>query len=276
MTGHLQITILGCGSSGGVPRVGGDWGRCDPNEPKNKRTRCSLLVDYWNGEGVDRPPADQRTTVIIDTSPDLREQLLKAGTQRLDALLFTHEHADQTHGIDDLRAIAYRMRERIPTYMNAHTRAHLMERFGYCFEMPEGRVHPPILDLQDDILANQQVQITGPGGVLDIDVFELSHGPTPVLGFRFDDRVIYTPDVYDIDEATLAALTGAEVWIVDTLRYNPSPTHAHCDKAFSWLARTKTRKAIFTNMHLDLDYATFQNELYGPHDVAYDGMTVYV
>lgn len=276
MDKHLQIRILGSGSSGGVPRVGGDWGVCDPNEPKNRRTRCSVLVDYWEGESAELPPAEQRTTVMVDTSPDLREQLLKAGTKRIDAVLFTHEHADQTHGIDDLRAIAYGMRKRLPTYMNAHTRTHLMDRFGYCFTLPEGRVHPPILELQDEISAANAVHIEGPGGTLEIDVFELSHGPTPVLGFGFDGRAIYTPDVFEIDDETLGRIKSPDVWIVDALRYNPSPTHAHCDKALSWLARTKTKRAVFTNMHVDLDYATLKQEIYDQTDVAYDGMMVKV
>lgn len=273
MSAKLHITILGCGSSGGVPRVGGDWGLCDPNEPKNRRKRCSILVDYWEGE-LKMPCATKRTTVLVDASPDLREQLLKTKTKRLDAVLFTHEHADQTHGIDDLRAIAYRMRQRLPTYMSAHTRTQLMAKFGYCFEMPEGRVHPPILELQDDLTSKIPLKITGPGGTLSIDALELSHGATPVSGFRFDGRVVYTPDVHDIDDETLERITGTKVWIIDALRYNPSPAHAHTDKALMWLAKTKTQKGIFTNMHIDLDYQTFKSELYGHHDVAYDGMKV--
>ena len=198
MSAHLEITILGCGSSGGVPRVGGDWGVCDPNEPKNRRTRCSILVDYWEGDAD--TPREARTSILIDTSPDLREQLLAAKVTRLDALFYTHEHADQTHGIDDLRAIAYRMRNRVPTYMSAHTKEQLWARFGYCFEMPEGRVHPPILELQDLIAHGDTITIEGPGGALRVETLGLSHGPTPVLGFRFAGKAIYTPDVYDIDD----------------------------------------------------------------------------
>lgn len=270
MSGTLEITILGCGSSGGVPRVGGDWGACDPDEPKNRRTRCSIWVDYWQGSDV--PPPEARTSVLIDTSPDLREQLLATGATRLDAVLFTHEHADQTHGIDDLRALAYRMRAQIPAYMDAHTKHHIFEKFGYCFEMPDGRVHPPILDLQPLIKPGKTITIDGPGGPLSLDVLQLSHGPTPSLGFQFGKALAYTPDVHDIDDATLDRLYGTDVWIVDALRYGSHPTHAHADKALSWIARTQTRKAILTNMHIDMDYHVLKSELPGPHTLAHDGM----
>lgn len=272
MTATLEITILGCGSSGGVPRVGGDWGACDPQEPRNRRTRCSILVDYWEGEGD--VPREERTSVLVDTSPDLREQLLKSNVKRLDAVLYTHEHADQTHGIDDLRAIAYKMRGRIPVYTNAYTSRFLKERFGYCFEKPEGRIHPPILDLQDNVMANERLSVDGPGGKLDIDVLALSHGPTPVLGFRFAGQAVYTPDVHEIDAETLTSINGPSVWIMDALRYSPSPAHAHVDKALSWAATTQTRKIIFTNMHLDLDYGTLQSELPSQHEVGFDGMRI--
>ncbi len=274
MTGTLEITILGCGSSGGVPRVGGDWGACDPLEPKNRRTRCSILVDYWEEGAV--PPKSERTSILIDTSPDLREQFLAADVQRVDAVLYTHEHADQTHGIDDLRAIAYRMRRKIPTYMNTHTRRFMMERFGYCFEMPDGRVHPAILDAQPNITSDDELTIDGPGGALKIDVMELSHGATPVLGFRFGKQVVYTPDVYDIDDDVIEFIQQPALWIIDALRYNTSPSHANVDKALSWLARTQTRKAVFTNMHIDLDYETLRTEIPKLAVPAYDGMLLQV
>ncbi len=272
MSGTLQVTLLGCGSSGGVPRVGGDWGACDPAEPRNRRTRCSILVEYWEGQG--QAKREDRTIVLIDTSPDLRDQLLKANISRLDALFYTHEHADQTHGIDDLRAIAYRMRKKIPTYMNDHTRDILLDRFSYCFETPEGRVHPPILDAQQISNHGQVISVDGPGGPLKVRALNLSHGATPVLGFFLNDKVVYTPDVYDIDDETINILRSPDVWIIDALRYGASPSHAHLDKAMSWLARTQTRQAILTNMHVDLDYATLKNEVPANQVVGYDGLTV--
>lgn len=272
MTGTLEVTILGCGSSGGVPRVGGDWGACDPLEPKNRRTRCSIWVDYWNGSAEAAP--EDRTSVLVDTSPDLREQLLSVNAKRLDALLFTHEHADQTHGIDDLRALAYRMRAQIPTYMDTYTRELIMEKFGYCFEMPQGRMHPPILALQPDLKPGTPLIVSGPGGDLGVETLALSHGPTPSAGFWFNGKLAYTPDVHDIDDNTLGGLSGSDVWITDALRYNQHPTHSHADKALSWIARSGTKKAVLTNLHIDMDYNTLKSELPGHHTPAYDGMKI--
>jgi len=269
----LRVTILGCGSSGGVPRVGGDWGICDPHEPKNRRTRCSIYIEKWQSETEPESVKD-KTCVLVDTSPDLREQFLRENITKLDAVLYTHDHADQSHGIDDLRAIAYRMRKRIPTYMDAHTKTHVFNRFEYCFEMPKGRVHPAILELQTIISDGDTLDITGPGGRLKVDVLGLSHGPTPALGFLFDNNLAYTPDVWDIPDTTFDRLDGIGTWIVDALRYNDHPTHAHADKTLSWLARTRTRNSVFTNLHIDMDYQTLMSETLGHHTVAYDGMTI--
>ena len=266
----LRAIILGCGSSGGVPRVGGDWGVCDPDNPKNRRTRCSLYVEYWEGETP--PPIKERTAVLIDTSPDLREQFLFSNIKRLDALLYTHDHADQSHGIDDLRAVAYRMRKRIPTYMDEHSKEHLFDKFKYCFEMPDGRVHPPILELQDIIKGGDFITIDGPGGALAIEALELSHGPTPAMGFIFDGKLAYTPDVWDVPEPSFKSLQGIDTWIVDALRYNDHPTHAHTDKTLSWLVKTKTKNGVLTNLHIDMDYDVLSSELFGGVTVAYDKM----
>ncbi len=266
----IRAVILGCGSSGGVPRVGGDWGVCDPAEPKNRRTRCSLYVEYWDGETM--PPTQDRTAVLIDTSPDLREQCLKADIKRIDALLYTHDHADQSHGIDDLRAIAYRMKKRIPTFMDTHTKEHVYKRFEYCFELPEGRVHPPILELQELIKGGDRVVIEGAGGSLPIDVLGLSHGPTPALGFIFGEKLAYTPDVWDIPEASFKMLGGIDTWITDALRYNDHPTHAHADKSLAWQAKVKAKHGILTNLHIDMDYEVLKAELFGNIQPAYDGM----
>ena len=269
----LRAIILGCGSSGGVPRVGGDWGICDPNEPKNRRTRCSILVQGWQGEKMPDDPS-QLTQILIDTSPDLRQQLLATKTQQLDALLYTHDHADQSHGIDDLRAIAYRMRKQIPTYMDAHTKDHVWTRFQYCFEMPDGRVHPPILALQDIIKDGDDIMIDGAGGPIMVKTMEVSHGPTPSLGFIFNGQMAYTPDVWDISERGFKHLEGVDTWITDALRYNDHPTHAHADKALSWLARAQIRQGILTNLHIDMDYQTLLDELPPFARPAYDGMIV--
>lgn len=268
----LRAIILGCGSSGGVPRVGGDWGICDPSNPKNRRSRCSLFVEYWEGEAM--PEAANRTAILIDTSPDLRDQFLKADIQRIDAVLFTHEHADQSHGIDDLRSIAYRMRKKIPVYMDAHTKSHVHRRFHYCFEMPEGRVHPPILELQPLMKGDDIIRIEGPGGTLEIKVLQLSHGPTPSLGFLFNGKLGYAPDVWDIPDDAIGALEGIDTFIVDSLRYNDHPTHANADKTLSWLARTRITNGVLTNLHIDMDYETLLNELPPIAKPAFDGMEI--
>ena len=277
MKHNLKITILGCGSSGGVPRVGGDWGACDPSEPKNTRTRSSILVEYWQskeGEGAEIPPEQERTVVLVDTAPDLRCQLLAAKTQHIDAVLYTHNHGDQTHGIDDVRALAYRQGARIKTYMGREARIDLINRFKYCFEKPKGHVHPPILDLQKDFSDGDRLKISGPGGDLPVSIFEVGHGNINAFGFVFCGKMAYSPDVHSIDDNTLERLTGIDTWIVDALRYHKHPTHAHMDRTLFWGAQTKTKKLIFTNLHIDMDYQTLRSELTGEHEPAYDGMEI--
>ena len=268
----LRATILGSGSSGGVPRVGGDWGACDPNEPKNRRMRCSLLIEQWHGDV--EPEDKDKTIILVDTSPDLREQLLAANIQHIDAVLYTHDHADQSHGIDDLRAIAYRMRGRIPVYMDALTKDGLFTRFQYCFEMPEGRIHPAILDAHDTFESKKSFKIKGKGGVVDVMALGLSHGIAPSFGFKFNDKIVYTPDVLNIENDVLDLIKGAKTWICDALRYNPSPAHANVDKTLMWQAYTQVPNVVLTNLHVDLDYARLNTELTGGQTVGYDGQQI--
>ena len=266
----LQVRILGCGSSGGVPRIGGDWGVCDPAEPKNRRSRCSILVHY-SEQG-----AEGMTQVLIDTSPDLREQLLSAGTKRLDGVVYTHDHADQSHGIDDLRALAYRAGGQLRCWMDGPTRDNLVSRFGYCFAKPEGRVHPPILDLQPTMQDGRAFTVDGPGGALRVEPFVASHGPGPTLGLILNGEVAYSPDVHEIADTTLTRLRGVKLWICDALRYHPHPTHAHADKSLMWQARTGVPDMILTNLHIDMDYATLSAELPGGQSLAWDGREIVV
>ena len=270
---NIEITLLGTGSSGGVPRVGGDWGACDPNEPRNRRRRCSLLVEYWQGSETN-PAKSERTIVLVDTAPDLREQLLDAQIDHIDAVLYTHDHGDQTHGIDDLRAIAYRKRGRIPVYMSAEAKENLYDRFLYCFELPKGRVHPPILDLQPLIAANSRIEISGAGGTIPVHVFEVGHGNINALGFIFADRYAYSPDARTINNPTLERLTQLDIWIVDALRYHSHPTHAHADQTLLWAAQTRVKQIVLTNMHVDMDYKTLCDELPGNQVVGYDGYKI--
>ena len=266
-TGSLKVTILGCGSSTGVPRIGNDWGACDPNEPRNRRRRCSVLVEKGQG--------DQQTSVLVDTSPDLREQLLSANVGRLDGVLYTHDHADQTHGIDDLRTIALRMQKRVDVHFDQATADTLTKRFGYCFKAIAEKAYPPILNGHLIPEPFAPLTITGPGGVLTALPFEQDHGIARSLGFRFGP-VAYSADVVNLPEESFVVLEGIECWIVDALRYAPHPTHAHVGRALDWIARVRPKRAVLTNLHVDLDYATLKRELPAGVEPAYDGMTIEV
>jgi phosphoribosyl 1,2-cyclic phosphate phosphodiesterase len=259
---QLTFTILGCGSSGGVPRLGGHWGACDPNEPRNRRRRCSLLVTCENGCGV--------TRVLIDTSPDMRDQLLDADVGHLDAVVFTHAHADHTHGIDDLRQVVFNIGRRLPVWADGPTQDALISRFGYAFVQPRGSSYPPILELN---AITGPIEIEGAGGLLRLDPFSAGHGAIEALGFRIGP-LAYLPDAVAIPEESWPMLAGLECWIVDALRYKPHPTHAHLDLTLQWLARARPRRGVLTNMHIDLDYSTLAAKLPEGIEPAYDGMQI--
>jgi len=258
----LRLTILGCGSSAGVPRPALGWGACDPNNPKNRRRRCSLLVERISDQGV--------TRVVIDTSPDLREQLIDAQVDHIDAVFLTHEHADQTHGIDDLRSVVLHQRRRIPLYLNASTGDHILLRFSYCFVSPPGSDYPPILD-QHGIESGESRRIEGKGGALTLSAFIMQHGNIPALGYRIADAA-YTPDVNDIPPSSWPYLENLDLWIIDGLRYAPHPSHFSISDALSWIERFKPRRAVITNMHADADYEAVRAILPDGVVPAYDGM----
>ncbi len=260
--GALRFTILGCGSSGGVPRLGGHWGDCDPTNPRNVRRRCSLLVERDGPEGT--------TTVLIDTTPDMRSQLLDTGTGRLDGVVYTHSHADHVHGIDDLRMIVFNMRERVPVYADGDTQNALLLRFGYAFIQPEGSPYPPILDLRQ---IDGPLTISGPGGDITLRPFEVNHGSIEALGFRIGD-LAYLPDVAKIPDSALDELRDLDCWIIDALRRKPHPTHLCLDEALEWIERMAPKRAVLTNMHIDLDYAQVAAETPDHVDPAYDGMVI--
>lgn len=259
---RLRATILGCGSSGGVPRLGGEWGACDPNEPRNHRRRCSLLVERLDG--------DTATRVLIDTSPDLRAQLLDADVGILDGVVYTHPHADHVHGIDDLRMVAFNRGARLPVWADAETTVALTTRFGYAFYQPPGSGYPPILELNP---LEGPFEVAGPAGPIPFRPIRVRHGGIDALGFRIHD-LAYLPDVSDIPPAAWTQLEGLEVLILDALRYRPHPTHAHLERSLAWIARAAPERAVLTNMHNDLDYATVAAE--APESVipAYDGLVV--
>jgi phosphoribosyl 1,2-cyclic phosphate phosphodiesterase len=264
VSGRLEITILGCGSSGGVPRADGNWGVCNPADPRNRRTRCSLMVRRASDE-----PFDRWTTVIVDASPELRLQTAAAGAKRLDALLMTHDHADQSHGIDDIRAFALRQRARIPCHADAATEATLLRRFGYIFRGEGG--YPAISDIVRIPEHGRTWRIDGPSGPIPVVTFDQDHGEVRSVGYRFGPAA-YSSDVLDLPPDAFRALDGAGVWIVDALRYAPHPTHAHVDRTLGWIDHLKPRRAILTNLHIDLDYAELTRRLPGGVEVAYDGM----
>ncbi len=262
----LEVTILGCGSSGGVPRTDGDWGACDPANPKNRRQRCSLLVRRRGPQAT-----DEDTTVVIDTSPDFRNQALAAKVRRVDAVLFTHDHADQANGIDDLRVFAMRSRRRTPCHMDAFTRSTLEQRFWYVFNDQHG--YPAICDAHEIPPHGIAWSVDGPSGAVPVVTFDQAHGPIRSVGYRLGP-VAYSSDVSDLDEAAFEALEGVGLWIVDALRWTPHPTHAHVEKTLGWIERVRPGRAILTNLHLDLDYDALSAALPAGVEAAYDGMTV--
>ncbi len=270
MSGKLEVTILGCGSSGGVPRIGGPdgkgfWGACDPDNPKNRRRRCSILVQRRTAAGD--------TNLLVDTAPDMREQLIDARVSALDAVLITHDHADQLHGLDDLRMVAMNMRRRVDVYADATTFEGVLARFGYCFVQPAGSDYPPILNGIDIPTPFRAFEIAGKGGALPVLAFWQEHGRVKSLGFRFGP-IAYSSDVDGLDDAAFAALAGVDCWIVDALRYMPHPSHAHVARTLEWIERVKPKRAILTNMHVDLDFAKLAAELPPGVEPAFDGMVI--
>lgn len=263
----LEAVILGSGSSGGVPRANGAWGACDPAEPRNRRSRCSLLVRTTAEGGP-----EAQTTVLVDTSPDLRLQAAAAGAKRLDAILYTHDHADQAHGIDDIRAfvIGQGLR-RIPAYMDPPTRATLTRRFDYIFE--EQALYPALVEARDLPPHGIDWAIEGPGGAVPVRSFDQDHGTVRSVGFRFGS-LAYSADVVELPESAFEVLAGVDVWVVDALRWTPHPTHAHVDRALEWIARVRPRQAFLTNLHIDLDYNDLRRRLPTGVEPAYDGLTI--
>jgi phosphoribosyl 1,2-cyclic phosphate phosphodiesterase len=256
------LTILGCGSSGGVPRIGNQWGACNPAQPKNRRRRCSVLLRKRGKEG--------ETRVLIDTSPDLREQMLDADIDAIDGVIFTHEHADHTHGIDELRSFYLIQRKKVKVWANDRTGTMLLGRFGYCFYSPPGSDYPPILHLFR-INPGEPVEIGGAGGTVATLPFEVEHGNIRALGLRIG-RAAYTPDLNGIPEESLPHLEGLDLWIVDALKRTPHPSHFCLAETLEWIARLKPRHAVLTNLHNDLDFDTLSRELPEGVEPAYDGM----
>lgn len=224
--------------------------------------RCSALVQKTGPHGT--------TQVLIDTSPDMRRQLLDAEVSHLDGVIYTHAHADHVHGIDDLRQVVFAMRERVKVWADQETQNDLIARFGYAFIQPEGSNYPAILDLN---AIRGPVTIDGPGGAITFDPIKVNHGQIDALGFRIGS-LAYIPDVLEIYEDSWPKLTGLDTLVIDALRYEPHPSHAHLDLALEWIERAAPNTAVLTNMHIDLDYETLQAETKDHITPAYDGMVI--
>ncbi len=261
MTARLRI--LGCGSSGGVPRLGNQWGKCDPANAKNRRLRCSVLIEKITENGT--------TRVLIDTSPDVRQQLLDADVGHLDAVIFTHDHADHTHGIDDLRVLALLNRAKVRVYYDAATGKTLNSRFGYCFKSGKPE-YPPILE-GHVIQPYEELLVKGAGGKLRLTPFLQEHGGIQSLGIRCG-ALAYSSDISDVPEASLPYLDGLDMWIVDALRYDYHPAHFSLSDALGWIERVAPKQALITHMHVDLDYDVVMRETPDHVAPAYDGLVV--
>ncbi len=262
---RIVATILGCGSSGGVPRIGGNWGACDPGNPKNRRRRCCLLIEGWTGDS-------EPTRILIDTGCDLREQLLSADVDRVDAVFYTHEHADHTHGIDDLRVLALNTGKRVNVYFSHEAGQRIVSSFSYCFTAPPGSGYPPILN-QNLISAGVPVTIDGPGGEITLLPFKQDHGEIFSLGFRIGDFA-YSCDLSGIPAQSEGAVSGLAVWVLDALRPTPHPSHLSLPEALDAVNRFRPREAVLTNLHIDLDYE--ETDAATPRYVhpAFDGMQI--
>lgn len=264
MTACYRFTILGCGSSPGVPRITGDWGNCDPANPRNRRTRAAAMIERFGPDGV--------TRVVIDTGPDFRQQMIVAGVDTLDATVYTHPHADHIHGVDDLRGFVLVQRRRMDIYADRTTLERLQESFAYCFETPLGSSYPPILDAHV-IDHGAPFRIEGRGGPIDLTPLPQLHGDIVSLGFRIGN-LAYCPDVSNFPETTAAKLGGLDTLIVDALQYKRHPSHFSLEQALEWIERLKPARAILTHMHIPLDYDAVDRDTPDNVEPAYDGMVI--
>jgi phosphoribosyl 1,2-cyclic phosphate phosphodiesterase len=255
----MKVTILGSGPSSGVPTIPDGWVDCDPENQKNRRLRPSILVEAGN------------TVVLIDTSPDLRQQLLNTGIRRLDSVLYTHSHADHLHGIDDLRGINRAMNAEIPIYADADTLKAIIQRFGYTVTplVPSSKFYyKPVLKPYE-VAPGDKFSV----GDIEFLAIDQDHGHSRTLGYRFGPMAL-TTDLISMPEESFSALAGVEIWIIGVFSFKPHPTHVHIDLALEWIKRVKPRRAILTHLGPTIDYAESIEYLPEGVEPAYDGMEI--
>ena len=253
----MKLIVLGSGTSTGVPRIGDDWGECDPAEPKNRRTRVSIIVESAQG-----------SRILVDTSPDLRMQLLAAGIASVDAVVWTHDHADHCHGIDDLRPLRFGRDAALPGYASTETVRRLRQRFSYVFRGQHG--YPSIVRLE----TLERVKIVGGVG---IDSCEMPHGPTWSTGFRFEadgKSIGYTTDFSEISDEMVALFEGVDLLVTDCLRREEHPTHASLATAIEFAWRVRAGTTVLTHLDKSMDYATLSAEIPPGVLVGYDGLEI--
>lgn len=266
----LTLTLMGTGSSGGVPRVGNVWGDCDPNEPRNRRRRCSLLIERERSQAKDTP---EKTTVVVDAGADLREQLLAAGVKSIEGVVLTHSHADHIFGLDDLRQMAINLRRPIDVWIDNPTRTQVMNAFGYCFHQAADSSYPAFCT--ERILEPlEPFTIDGPGGSVTINTLIAEHGDINALGVRINNAV-YLPDMKRItNPESMSMLSDVQVLIVDALRYNPHPSHMNLEECLAFIKMVNPERAILTNMHGDLDYESVKQKLPPGIEPGFDGLRI--
>ena len=252
----MDVRILGCGTSSGVPRVGNDWGQCDPRQIRNRRRRVSILVRH------------ERASILVDTGPDLREQLLDAQVSGVDAVIWTHDHADHVHGIDDLRQLYHARGRPVVGYARRDTLDVIQDRFAYAFDGKGG--YPPVVEAN---VLPDHLNVSG----ISVQTVDLPHGSIHSAGLRFDaggGTIVYTTDFNELTDQMAYRLEEADLWIVDALRRRPHPTHPHLSQVLEWVAQLKPKRTLLTHLDNSMDYDTLVAELPEGVEPAYDGQEI--
>jgi phosphoribosyl 1,2-cyclic phosphate phosphodiesterase len=252
----VKIRILGCGTSTGVPKIGNEWGQCDPAEPRNRRLRSSILV----GSGGEQ--------VLVDCGPDLRQQLLDAEVGRLEAVIVTHDHGDHVHGIDDLRPVAAALGHAVPLYGDEATLASLERRFAYAFARS---------DFYRPIVEPRTIERECAFSQMKVRSVQQPHGDTASLGLRFDEggkSAVYAIDFSDLTDEMAQLYEDSDVWIADCLTRSPHPTHAHLEAILGWARELRVGQVYLTHMGNGLDYRVLVAELPDWAAPAHDGLEI--